>query len=267
MIHQVEGEDWQRHRRLTAPAFNEKVSSSVWAEASRQCQDMVELWVKAGHRGTHDTVQDTARLALHVLSSAGFGIPRSFNAGVQKLSSGHDMTYQDALLLILRNVVTLAIIPKGFLASWVFPRKLRKVGKAAKEFKQYMEEMLDNERTRGSDSSNLLSALIEASDEAQRDESRRSSKQGLSDNEIYGNIFIYNLAGHETTANTVAAAIVLLAAYPEFQEWLSEEINSVLNDQEGPLEQIYENAFPMMTRCLVTMVSLVESHALTTVQL
>jgi Sec-independent protein translocase protein TatA len=214
---------------------------------------MLQSWVDEGLEGTRETVQDTARLALHVLSSAGFGISRPFNAGVQKLPLEHHMPYQDALSLILRNVVTLAIIPKDFLTVSILPKKLRKLGQAAKEFKQYMEEMLETERTsitkRKSGNNNLLSALIQASDEAKETNGGRKSNLGLTDDEIYGNIFIYNLAGHETTANTLAAAIVLLAANPECQEWLAEELKN------APIEQSYESVFPNLNRCLAIMVN------------
>ena len=220
---------------------------------------MLQSWVEEGLRGTQNTVQDTARVALNVLSSAGFGVPRSFNEGVHQLPAGHDMPYQDALLLILRNIVTLAIIPKESLTSPIFSKKLRKLGQAAKEFKTYMKEMLDNERTwltkRQSGTSNLLNALIRASDEAKQTGGDRSLNLGLTDDEIYGNIFIYNLAGHETTANTVAAAIVLLAANPECQEWLSDEINHVLDENNDLVEQNYESMFPKLQRCLAIMVS------------
>ena len=120
-------------------------------------------------KGTRDTVQDTARLDLHVLSGAGFGISRLFNEGVQKLPAGHTMTYHDALLLISRNITILSLLPTGILTSPIFFKKLRGVGQAAKEFKQYMKRMVDNERNMTGDSgdSNLLSALIQASDEAE----------------------------------------------------------------------------------------------------
>lgn len=220
---------------------------------------MLQSWVDEGLTGTRETVQDTARLALHVLSSAGFGISRPFNAGVQKLPLEHHVPYQDALSLILRNVVTLAIIPKDSLNIPIFPKKLRKLGQAVKEFKRYMEEMLENERTsiatRKSGNNNLLSALIQASDEAKGISGGRSPNLGLTDDEIYGNIFIYNLAGHETTANTVAAAIVLLSANPECQEWLAEGINNVYDVKNAPIEQSYESVFPNLNRCLAVMVS------------
>ncbi len=65
------------------------------------------------------------------------------------------------------------------------------------------------------------------------------------------NIFAYNLAGHETTANTVAYALVLLAAHPQYQDWVREEIMQVQNILAGD----YNSSFPRLQRCLAVMVS------------
>ena len=256
-LNTVEGEDWQRHRRLTAPSFNEKTSSLVWDEASRQARDMVESWYRMGSDGTRNTVGDTATLALHVLTSAGFGISYAFGQGVQTLRPGHTMTYRDSLSLCLQNIITFSIFPKKFLSLKYVPQKLRKLGEAAREFQQYMEETLAHERSlttsRRVGFRNLMSALVLASEETKESTSEgKDTKPGLSDEEIYGNIFAYNLAGHETTANTVATALILLTAHPQYQDWLAEEIDDVLSSSEDAPQ--YEEAFPKLHRCLAVMV-------------
>ncbi|KAJ5732313.1 cytochrome P450 [Penicillium malachiteum] len=53
------------------------------------------------------------------------------------------------------------------------------------------------------------------------------SSKGLMIEEIFGNIFAINFAGHDTTANTLCFATYLLAAHPEVQDWVSEELQSV----------------------------------------
>ncbi|KAL8767212.1 MAG: hypothetical protein Q9209_006217 [Squamulea sp. 1 TL-2023] len=253
-LNTVEGEDWQRHRRLTAPSFNERTSSLVWEEARRQARDMVSSWFQQGPQGTTEVVADTATLALHVLTCAGFGESYSFGEGVSKVAPGHEMTYRDSLSLCLSNIITFAIIPKRYLSLSFFPTKLRKLGQAVHEFQRYMEEMLARERKLGakpnSETPNLMSALVRASDEdIQAKEIGQTSKLGLTDEEIFGNIFAYNLAGHETTANTVAYALVLLAAYPEYQDWVREEITRVQDQAIGG----YDSNFPRLQRCLAVM--------------
>ena len=256
MIVQVEGEDWQRHRRLTAPSFNERTSSLVWDEARRQARDMLSSWSQQGLGGTKETVADTATLALHVLTCAGLGASYSFNEGVRKVAPGHSMTYRDSLSACLSNIITFAIIPKKYLSSSLMPRKLQRLGQAVREFQMYMDEMLATERKAGdkrqTESANLMSALVRASDEdTYAKETGHETKRGLSDEEIFGNIFAYNLAGHETTANTVASALVLLAAHPQYQDWVREEVEKV----GGTKDKAYETTFPQLKRCLAVMVS------------
>lgn len=255
-VNTVEGDTWQRHRKITAPSFNERTSSSVWSEAVQQAVEMLQGWLQRGHEGTKETVGDTALLALHVLTYAGFGMKYSYSSGVQRPQPGFTMAYRDALSMVLRNVIILFIVPRSFLRLSFMPKKLRDVGQATKEFQTYMEEMLARERQliskRVPGQGNLMSALIRASEEA-KELGEDESVQGLQDEEIFGNIFIYNLAGHETTANAVAFAIVLLAAYPEWQDWIAEEIEFVFGSGQTNKAGAYEAAFPRLRRCLAIM--------------
>lgn len=217
---------------------------------------MLSSWSQLGTNGTKETVADTATLALHVLTCAGFGATYSFNQGVRRIALGHEMTYRDSLSACLSNIITFAIIPKQYLSFSFMPRRLQNLGQAVREFQKYMDEMLAAERNAGAERqskpANLMSALVRASDEdAHAKNAGHDSKLGLSDDEIFGNIFAYNLAGHETTANTVAYALVLLAAYPQYQEWVREEAKQV-----GDIAvESYESTFPRLQRCLAVMVS------------
>ena len=163
------------------------------------------------------------------------------------------MTYRDALSLCLRNIIIFTIFGKKILSSSFLPQKLRTLGVATEEFQKYMEEMLAHERqsaaNREKGTGNLIGALVRASEEAQRSGDKVDlAYLGFSDEEIFGNIFAFNLAGHETTANTIATAIVLMAAKPEYQKWISEEIDGCL------LEWAYEATFYKLQRCLAVMV-------------
>lgn len=220
---------------------------------------MAFSWVDQGAKGTKETVSDTATLALHVLTSVGFGLSYSFHHGVRDLPDGHSMTYRDALSLCLRNIITFAILPKKFLSLSFLPKPLQDVGVAAREFQKYMEEMLSHERIkagkREQGTGNLMGSLVRASEEAQKSNNVNDSLHlGLTDEEIFGNIFAFNLAGHETTANTIAFSLVLLAAKPECQEWLAEEIQHVLGDGTDPESWNYDESFSKLQRCLAVMV-------------
>lgn len=198
--------------------------------------------------------KDFMTLALHVLCRAGFGQSYTFGGGVSKPSKGHTMSYRDALKAILDNLVIVFTIAPIPLPAWMQTDRVSMVKTAFAEFKQYMTEMVEAERTstRNSDNDNLMSALFRAS-EAEAESGH--GRNGLTDEEIFGNLFIYNLAGHDTTAMTAVYAIALLSSDARWQSWVGEEIAFVMGTDEGVSSGEYEKMFPQLTRCLAVMVS------------
>jgi len=82
--------------------------------------------------------------------------------------------------------------------------------------------------------SDLLTSLLLA------EKSETNDKNHLSENELYGNLFIFILAGHETTSTTLTFSLLLLAIYPEIQEKLYKEVNKAI-DQRLPTFDDYAN--------------------------
>lgn len=75
----------------------------------------------------------------------------------------------------------------------------------------------------------------------------------LTENEIYGDMFVFNSAGHDTTAHTLSFAIVILSAHPSVQDWLLEELQYVLGDTKPEIWN-YTEVFPRLKRCLAVLV-------------
>jgi cytochrome P450 len=192
----VEGEVWQRHRRITTTPFNERNSGLVWRESQRQATDMLDSWIKKSATGVTSLMDDTMILALHVITAAAFSKPHPFAGGLQLASEGHSMTYRDALRLILANIFTAIFILQVPIPNWLAPKSFRDVKVAVKDFKKYMSEMIEEERDaiakRSAAADNLMSVLIRASEISKAGEKNRG---GLSDEELFGNLIIYNLGG------------------------------------------------------------------------
>ena len=219
---------------------------------------MLKSWTLHDVHGTFETVKDTETMTLHVLTHAASGTSYSFNQGVQKLLKGHTMSYKESLSVCLHNIIAFNIIPKQYLSSKFLPNQLRQLGQAVHEFQSYMAENLAQERDQDSGKrhgpGNLMSALVQASEDTNKSLNGRVSKLGLTDREIFGNIFIYNLAGHETTANAISMSLVLLAAHPHLQDWLAEEVHEVCNMSSSTDIWEYEKTFPQFRRSLAVMV-------------
>lgn len=100
----------------------------------------------------------------------------------------------------------------------------------------------------------LMAALVR---ESEKDRTSNASGKApdrllpLTDTEIYGNMFIYYVAGHETTTSALNNAIILLAAFPDVQEWVREEVQQVLDTSDWD----YKGMCSKLNRCLAVMVS------------
>lgn len=78
-----------------------------------------------------------------------------------------------------------------------------------------------------------------------------SSSGGLTEQEIYGNMFTFNFAGLNSTTHTTTSALFFLAANPGVQGWLSEEIRHVMGDR--PPNQWKSSDAARLKRCLAVM--------------
>jgi len=263
-IMSVNGNDWQRHRKVTGAAFKEENARAVWYASLRQA----EAWSKViASRQGEDVItlakatELTHVVALHVLSAGGFGRECDFEKGTTQPEEGHSMSYGQSLSVIMQNILMTAILFSALkLPRIILPAALKKLSIAVDEFGKYMKERVEDVKQGAlSDltvKGNLMSALVEAN-ESEKQEAAKGTSTGsfLTDEEMYGNLFMYNVAGYETTANALAFALPLLAGYPKVQEWVFEEVSEVF--ETGGDEVTYEDGFPKLVRTLAIMVSFV----------
>ena len=107
-----------------------------------------------------------------------------------------------------------------------------------------------------------MSNLVRASDEVSQVRKATEKLGGpgeafdlkpLTTEEKLGNTFVYNFAGHDTTAISLAYSMLLLVAHPEVQDWIADELDFFL-DTEDRESWTYEENFPRLQRCLAVLV-------------
>lgn len=247
----TEGSAWRRHRKLTSPPFTEKNNQLVWTETLEQTQTMLDLWL-GGHRKGGRTVErimdDTMRLSLHVISRAGFGRklewPRMEDAsekGTQshaestkkiqnekaEIGEGHSMSFTYALHSLLKNILWAFLFNHQILKYGPL-QAMRQAYAAYVEWGNYMREMVISKKAaiqsgKGMDEMDIMGQLVKGQLSASDEES--SSKDApLSDSEILGNAFVLIIAGHETAANSIHYAILLLALNISTQRNLQKDL-------------------------------------------
>jgi cytochrome P450 len=99
-----------------------------------------------------------------------------------------------------------------------------------------------------------MTSFVRALDTYQEEDINATGRKGLSVDKIFGGAFVINFAGHDTTANTLAFAMILLAANLEVQDWVRKEIRRVTKGMDvGDWD--YEKLFLQLTRCHAILVS------------
>ena len=154
---------------------------------------------------------------------------------------GHILNYRDSLAVVLEHILLILVVGTKFLQDRFLPHKWRMIGQATTDFRAYMTDMLnDTKQSMHLDQpggENLVTSLIRASDDWMKKPAADGGKGfvlsypergGLTEDEIYGNISVYNFAGQDTMAITMNWAIYLLAANPQVQDWIGKEVRAIL---------------------------------------
>jgi hypothetical protein len=199
---------------------------------------------------------DTEKIAMHVLMLAAFGKEYDFDAGIEVVEPGHMVSFGEAMHTCI-GALAIMLVPITFAAaklpSVLIPAGLKRLQVAVQEVRNFLKDAVDAERNALDNGmpprENLISTLVRANEEEKKGE--EGKRLALTDDELYGNLFIFNMAGHETTSSSLSYAIPLLAIYPDIQEWVRKEVDAVFT-RIGTED--YNEAYPLLTRTLALMV-------------
>ncbi|KAG7096557.1 hypothetical protein E1B28_003979 [Marasmius oreades] len=233
----TEGELWKKYRKIVSPAFNDRNNKLVWEETVKIMVDLFDsVWLNQDVIPVNHIVDLTLPIALFVIGVAGFGRRISWQDDLS-LPPGHKMSFKEALSEVSEGVFIKLVCPERLVGFW---DKTRKVKLAFDELDQYMHEMISARQNaeKKEERYDLFSSLMDAND------SPGFGQAPLTEQEVIGNIFIFLIAGHETTAHTLAYTLGLLALYQEEQEILYQHIKSVIPDDRLPT---YEE-MPLLTQ-------------------
>ncbi|KAL2880096.1 hypothetical protein SGCOL_004480 [Colletotrichum sp. CLE4] len=247
---------------------------------------------------TSTTIQGLRTIAINVLTKIAYGDNKPFAITPLPRDPSASMTYVDAISLCTELLDLAAFIPIRILRLPFMSNVVQTLGAALHRLPGLTVDMLDRERQRLAEASSsslggaldemvtttatvgktdtIMSMLVRLSDQeksridsseknppVKSTTSNNNPKSYLTEEEIAGNLFIFTAAGFDTTANTLAYAVTLLAAYSEWQAWIQAELDAILGPptpspsfSSGQVERElpdYSIVFPKLTRCLAVM--------------
>ena len=226
----ADGDIWRFHRRVTGPVFSERIHHAVWEESMNQARLMMHSWFLPNNRNIDNIPipsigDDALRLGLNVITGAAYGCPLGWDES-PPCASSTSLSYRASVEQLTAHLMPIFLTPRWLLRLARRDSTWGRAWEAYTAFGGYMRGMLDRERAHLNAGEcmeeNLLTALIRAEDQGDEKETRRMTEQ-----EVMGNAFIFLFAGHETTANTLHYALILLAQRPDIQQILLNEVDSV----------------------------------------
>jgi cytochrome P450 len=251
-----EGELWRRQRKLMAPIFT-PIALAQFAEAMRITAERVTQGMQPGQ--AIDLAHETTRIAMTVVGSALFGadtfddtdsLGAALTTGLGWVNGALASPGMAPHVMVLDATASLASRTSGRLRR-VFERihetfeapllvpgsRSRPLRDALGVMNHRIQEMIDERRRDGLDRPDLLTRLLAAHD---ADEGGT-----MTDAQVRDEIITLFVAGHETTATSLAWSFYLLARHPDILANVVAEADAF---GDAPLHAFDPGQLPLTSR-------------------
>ena len=204
-----QGEEWKRQRRLSSPAFHRERIATYAQVMVDYTKRLISNWQVNEPRDIH---RDMMRLTLEIV--------------VRCLFSADVSSDVDEIGATLKQLV------KPFASQatlkWILNNRLPtpyhfRFHALARRIDQVVYRIIAERRASGRDEGDLLSMLLAARDE---------DGSQMTDRQLRDEVMTLFLAGHETTALTLAWAWYLLGKHPDTEKKFHAELDLVLGGRE-----------------------------------
>lgn len=214
----VNDDEHRRHRRLLQPAFHKTRIDAYRDDMVALTEAMLETWRPGETRDVH---ADMTSLTLRVATKTLFGS----DAGERGEALAHMMQEWLITMFSMGMLVRKDVRPLPY-SRWLdLTRRIDDETAAILREKRALVEK-SGDGTIGAD---MLSMLIAARDE---------DGSALDEDELIGHVGAIFGAGHETSTNTLAWTLFLLAEHPEIANDLVDELTSTLRGSAPTVEQL-----------------------------
>ena len=234
-VFNAEGDVWRPQRKLAVAALSQRHLRQVYPHIKTVAERLHRRWRRLASAGADlDIVDELKRFTVDVTMLIVFG---------------HDVNTveQDGDVITERLSVMFPMISRRLFApvpTWRFLRlpRDRHFDRCVAEVQSWLSQLLADARVRAAavtgepEKSCFLDAMVKATDENGR---------AYCDDVIASNLFTLLLAGEDTTANSIAWAIHLLADHPEWARRIATEADSLLRDATTPGDLNAANALPV----------------------
>ncbi len=212
----AEGAHWRWQRRAAAPVFSQRNVMNLAPVMTAAAIRSAERIAAAGARAV-DLAEDMVRTTFDVIAEVTFSGDGSFDA--EAVHRGIDAYIAEAGRISLLDILGAP--------DWIpRPGRLIHSRRAVGQMRRIADEAIEARRRRGPQAvPDLLDLLLAAEDP--------QTHRRMSTAELRDNLLTFIVAGHETTALTLAWALYLCAFDPAWQDRARAELFNVLGARDA----------------------------------
>lgn len=201
-----DGERWRRDRRIVAPLFTRRRVATYTATMASAAARVVSRWAPAARRGGQvDLHDDAVHYTLDVLGSTVFG------EDVEAMAA----LFRDTVPLLGQYATRRGLSPIRVPASWPTPAN-RRANRGLDRLFGTVDGLINKRRAGKLEGEDLLSLLLAARDP--------ETGEALDDVTVRDQALTFLIAGHETTASSLALTLHLLGGHEDVQARVRREV-------------------------------------------
>lgn len=203
-----DGPDWTRQRRLMQPMFHHRIVNAFDGAINACTEALVTRWLARKPDEPFALDRDLSRLTFQVVGATLFGADIEAHAD------------EVAAMLDVMNVNPKTLRALLTLWPWIPAPSNRRFARHLATLDAIVYGLIERRRASGEQRDDLLGLLLAARD--------ADSGAALAEHQIRDEIVTLMLAGHETSATSLAWTFHLLAQYPDVEAMLVDELTREL---------------------------------------
>lgn len=215
-----EGDFWRRQRKLAQPAFHRQRIQNFAAIMVDATERTVDRWSDLARSGVEvDVMAEMSALTLAIVGRALFGVDLSDRASDVGRS----------LLIAFEELTRRVTNPFSLPLALPTPGHIR-LRRATRALDEVVVGIIEKRRATSELHHDLLAMLMEMRD--------ADTGEAMSNRQLRDEVMTFVLAGHETTAVTLAWAMHLLAQNREVEERLRREVRDALGERRPSIADL-----------------------------
>ena len=216
-----DGETWKTRRRIVAPIIHTTRVPNFFPVMVETIEERTAAWRALGEGAAIDALQEMAHLTAEIICRTIFGRQLGRHYASEVVESFTD--YQQHIDQV--DMPSLLGMP-----DWFPRRRGRRIKRAVARIDAVLDEIISSYAARSDEAeTSVIGGLLDARDDDGRPLARQAIRNEAS---------VIFMAGHETTANTLAWAWFLLSQVPSARARLHHEVDAVLADRTPEFSDI-----------------------------